>query len=61
MPDGKLAKLLIYREKAECKVSKDLKDIEDLDPTYPQMPINKGCPASVAIALIRPSICRFVF
>jgi hypothetical protein len=61
MPDGKRAKPLIYREKVECKVSKALKDSEDLDLTYPQMPRNKGCPASVAIALVLPSICRFVF
>ena len=61
MPDGKRAKPLIYREKVECKVSKALKDCEDLDLTYPQMPRNKGCPASVAIALVVPSICRFVF
>lgn len=61
MLDEKRAKPLIYREKAECKVSKALKDSEDLDLTYPQMPRNKGCPASVAIALDAPSICRFVF
>jgi hypothetical protein len=61
MPDGKRAKPLIYREKAECKVSKALKDSEDLDLTYPQIPKSKGCPASVAIALVVPSICRFVF
>ncbi len=61
MPDEKRAKPLIYREKADCKVSKALKDSEDLDLTYPQMPRNKGCPPSVAIALVAPSICRFVF
>ena len=61
MPDGKRAKPLIYREKAEYKVSKALKDSKDLDLTYPQMPRNKGCPASVVIALVAPSICRFVF
>ena len=61
MPDGKRAKPLIYREKAECKVSKALKDSEDLDLTYPQMSRNKGCPASVAFALVASSICIFVF
>lgn len=61
MPDGKRAKSLIYREKSERKVSKALKDSEDLDLTYPQIPKSKGCPASVAIALVTPSICRFVF
>jgi len=61
MPDGKRAKPLIYRGKAECKVSKALKDSEDLDLTYPQIPKSKGCPASVAIALVVTSICRFVF
>lgn len=61
MPDGKRAKPLIYREKAECKVSKALKDSEDPDLTYPQMQRNKGRPASVAIALVASSICRFVF
>ena len=61
MPDGKFAKSLIYREKAERKVSKALKDIEDLGLTYPQKPKSKGCPASVAIALFAPSICRFIF
>jgi len=61
MPDEKRAKPLIYREKAERKVSKVLKDSEDLDLTYLQMPRNKGCPASVATALVAFSICRFVF
>jgi hypothetical protein len=61
MPDGKRAKPLIYREKDGCKVSKALKDSEDLDLTYPQIPRNKVCPASVAIALVASSICRFVF
>lgn len=61
MPDGKRAKPLIYREKAECKICKALKDSEDLDLTYPQMPRTRGCPASVAIALVESSICRFVF
>ena len=61
MPDGRRAKSLIYRKKAERKVSKALKDSEDLDLTYPQMSKSKGCPASVAIALVVPSICRFVF
>ena len=55
MPDRKRAKPLIYREKYECKVSKALKDSEDLDLTYPQMPRSKGCPVSVAIALVAPS------
>lgn len=61
MPDEKRANPLIYREKAECKVSKALKDSEDLDLTYPQIPSTRGCPASVAIALVASSICRFVF
>lgn len=61
MPDGKRAKPLIYRKKAERKVSKALKDTEDLGLTYPQEPRNKGRPASVAIALFAPSICRFIF
>ena len=61
MPDEKRAKPLIYREKAECKISEALKDSEDLDLTYPQVPRNKGCPASVAIALVASSICRFFF
>lgn len=61
LPDTKCAKPLIYRDKDECKVSKALKDSEDLDLTYPQTPRKKGCPASVAIMLVAPSICRFVF
>ena len=61
MADGKRAKSLIYREKDEREVSKALKDSEDLDLTYPQISKSKGCPASVAIALVVPSICRFVF
>lgn len=61
LPDGKHAKPLICREKAERKVSKALKDIEDQDLTYPQKPKSKGCPASVAIALFALSICRFIF
>ena len=42
MPDGERAKPLIYREKAECKVSKALKDSEDLDLTYPQIAEKQG-------------------
>ena len=60
MPDRIRAKPLIYREKTECKVSKALKDTEDLGLTYPQNPTSKGCPASVAIALFAHSICRFI-
>ena len=61
MPDGKRAKSLTYWEKTERRVSKALKDSEDLDLTYPQIPKSKACPASVAIALVGPLICRFVF
>jgi hypothetical protein len=61
MPDGKRAKPLIYREKAERKVCKALKDSEDLDLTYPQIPRNRGCPATVAIVSVASLICRFAF
>lgn len=61
MPDGERAKPLICIWKAVHKVSKTLKGSEDLDLTYPQAPRNSWCPASVAIALVDLSICRFVF
>lgn len=50
MPDKNRPKSLIYKEKSNHKVSKALKDSEDLALTYPQKPRSKGCPASVAIA-----------
>lgn len=59
MPDGNPPKPLVYKAKTDRKVSKALKDGEDLGLTYPQMPGSKGCPASVAIALVAPSICSF--
>lgn len=61
MPDRKLSKSLIYKEKSNLKVSKVLNDIKDLGLTYPQKPRNKSCPASVAITSTAPAICRFIF
>jgi hypothetical protein len=59
LPDRKLAKSLIQLRKTDRKVSKALKESEDQDLTYPQKPKTKGRPASVAIALVASSICRF--
>jgi hypothetical protein len=59
-PDGERSKPLIYIEKAACKVSKAIKDIEDLDLTCPQPRRQNTCPASVAIAFDVASICRFI-
>lgn len=61
MPDRELSKYLIYMDKCDRKVSKVLKESEDLGLTYPQDPRSKNCPASVAIALVLPPFCRFIY
>ena len=60
LPDRNFAKSLIQQRKADCKVSKVLKDSEDQGLTYPQNPETQRRPASVAITLVASPICRFV-